>query len=518
MGRISSVHRQTLFEIAREAYGSGLTEGSRGGRGYMGLNEDFEHKYQGREKKRVFKFLTHWGENAKSLSEWQWEQIDKSTDFLRRELLDIARDAGDDVLKNVRAILKVNRRGKPKDEAPRLLERKVVAKVVSEIAKADKTLGGGRFWTEIGEHRARSLADTSVNTVLSALERDLVDDEEVMWRDQLKVFVDIAKAAYGSGTGEGTKGGRGCMGVFVDKKDRAHAAKFLTHVGESTKDLAPWQWKELDEMTDNLRFFLLDVAEQAGEETLRRVRSILKVDEADKPTAETPRLLERKVVAQAVTVIAEACDISNGFLNWGFSWKQIAAEPREPAEKDTSPKAVLERLGAKQEAIGEGWTVIEGENDSDWVLDKKAIEFLTKLIRAMPGYIDGLKDELRKLKSIMTNFPTKNELVTRIKELRVEALIMETALKNTSAAPETDAETRRKFLQDVRAFSEEVGKLLYEAMMRMPDSAFGRTDVAQAGVVKDVEENEKVNENHSEADDSEVEDGSILADDDDEDC
>ena len=50
MGRISSVHRQTLFEIAREAYGSGLTEGSRGGRGYMGLNEDFEHKYQGREK------------------------------------------------------------------------------------------------------------------------------------------------------------------------------------------------------------------------------------------------------------------------------------------------------------------------------------------------------------------------------------------------------------------------------------------------------------------------------------
>ena len=188
------------------------------------------------------------------------------------------------------------------------------------------------------------------------------------------------------------------------------------------------------------------------------------------------------LVAQAVTVIAEACDISNGFLNWGFSWKQIAAESREPAEKDTSPKAVLERLGAKQEAIGEGWTVIEGENDSDWVLDKKAIETLTKLIRVMPSYMDGLKDELGKLKSIMTNFPAKKELVTRIKELRVEALILETALKNTSAAPETDAETRRKFLQDVRELSEEVNKLLYEAMMRMPDSAFRRPDVGQAGV------------------------------------
>lgn len=93
MGGISRAHQQRLLEIARVAYGSGLTEGSRGGRGYMGLNEDFEHKYQGREKKRVFKFLTHWGENAKSLSEWQWEQIDKSTDFLRRELLDIARDS-----------------------------------------------------------------------------------------------------------------------------------------------------------------------------------------------------------------------------------------------------------------------------------------------------------------------------------------------------------------------------------------------------------------------------------------
>ena len=507
MSGISNVQRQLLFEIAREAYGSGLTEGTRGGRGYMGLDLDPIHGKNGKIERRAFKFLTHRGENTKSLTELQWRQIDMRTGFLRRELLDIARDAGNEVWEKVRVILKLDADGEATDEMPRLLERKVVAKVITEIAKADK--GPGRFdWKSLNRSRARTLADTSVNTVFSALGEKGIPGFARKW------LTDFARVAFGSGKGEGSNGGRGCMGVYVDDKGREHTVKFLTHVGESTKNLLPWQWKEIDKMTDLLRCGLLAAAEYSGDEALRKVRSILKVDEKDEPTAETPRLLERKVVAQAITVIAEAGDISHGFLNWGFSWKQIASEPREPAEKDTSPAVVLDRLGAKQEAIGEGWTVIEGENESDWVWDRKMVAFFASLIRAMPGYINVTRDEVEKLKFHIKNFPTKMEQVVSIRELRFEAKIMEEALKNPTVAPETNAESRRKFLQDVRALSAEVDNLLIEAMSKMPDSAFDRSSAVDAGDAKDIQRDDKADENLTEDVDSEDSDGSVLSEDD----
>ena len=499
MGRISDAQRQQLYEIARLAYGSGLTEGTSGGRGYMGLDVDFIHGKYGKTERRAFKFLTHRGESTKSITERQWRQLDAMTSCLRDTLLAIAQGAGDEVEERVRDILKLDDDWEPTAETPRLLERKVVAKAVTEIAKADK--GPGSFaWELVDGSRARTLADTSVSNVLSALgARDGMPPFAKNW------LVDFAKVAYGSGKGEGANGGRGCMGVFVDEKGREHVVKFLTHSGESTKDLLPWQWKEIDKMTDLLRHGLLSAAEYASDETLRKVQAILKVDEKDRPTAETPRLLERKVVAQAISVIMDANNIANGGWDWDFSWEKIAEEPREPSEKDMSPAVVLDRLGAKREAIGEGWTVL-GEGVEKRT-SAEEVEFHADLIRHMPDHMDRIKGELRQLRSNIMNFRAETKHVIRLYQLLQEVRILEIALKDASAAVETGEKTRRKSREDLLDLSLNISKVLGEATLRMPHVDDRRPDLGEAAFEDD--------DDYSVDGDSEDGSESVLSDDDD---
>ena len=133
--------RNTLREIARMAYGSGLFEGVSGGKGRMGVLFDPSGKA------RVVKFNTNSYERSFGQSVSKNREMLTSSDNLRLMLKSIADSAGlkPDVLREIYAKLGLTQDGKLAERtAPTskdLLSRKIVAAVVSKI-------GGDQVWND----------------------------------------------------------------------------------------------------------------------------------------------------------------------------------------------------------------------------------------------------------------------------------------------------------------------------------------------------------------------------------
>lgn len=140
-----------LKEIASAALGS--REGTKGGKGYLGLGEDGA----------PVKLLTHWRErmafSTGKLTQDEKNFVNDSTNRLRHSLLEIAGSLGKNVEKDVSRLLS----GKQKGDVE-FLSRESVAKAVSEIAKHLQGKNGKQFqWA--GVVHAGTVSDTSVRTM-----------------------------------------------------------------------------------------------------------------------------------------------------------------------------------------------------------------------------------------------------------------------------------------------------------------------------------------------------------------
>ena len=148
----------TLFQIAKLAYGSGLTEKTSGGNGNIGLFDG-----------RVVKFNTHYGERRGATS----EAMRASCNALRTKLSEIAASLlsareGADAATNAklsRALAKVRATlGMAPDGAAvattRLLERTAVAKVLNTIQKAT----GFDAWAELQQGDPAAFASHGADT------------------------------------------------------------------------------------------------------------------------------------------------------------------------------------------------------------------------------------------------------------------------------------------------------------------------------------------------------------------
>lgn len=391
MGGISRAHQQRLLEIARVAYGSGMTEGSSGGRGYMGVFNDIGHAGGGTYTKRVVKFLTHKGEtctmDGKPLSEREINELSLMTSSLRSELYQIAEETWDKgMLKRVRDLLNVDEHGDSLKDAPPLLSRKIVAQVVTEIANATqaaKEKDGDDFegetfsWKMVKEvGRAKTVGDTSIHSLFDYLDNMWIDG---LPGDQRRLLFEIATLVSGSGVGEKSGGGRGYVALGRDVDGNDLPVKLLTHSGETTDDLTPQQWAQLDRMTDDLRFILLDIAENLGDKTRDKVMAILKVDEYGDRTADAPRLLSRKVVAEAISAIMKVDRGRDGFGARTFTWRDVAA--RRMTVADTSVGAVLSRMDLRKQLtarIGKIKTKVD-EMRAHELTEVKVWDYLHKL-------------------------------------------------------------------------------------------------------------------------------------------
>lgn len=121
---------EELASIAMMAYGSRTIEGKRGGNGYVGLLEN-----------RVVKFATHSCErNAiKSYDENAKNEMYESCNGLRKKLVDIAKKvmgSDTDGLKKVYKELGIDCKDDSIVLPKKLLERKVVARVIGSIQKS----------------------------------------------------------------------------------------------------------------------------------------------------------------------------------------------------------------------------------------------------------------------------------------------------------------------------------------------------------------------------------------------
>lgn len=151
-------NQDALAQIAKLAYGSGRTEKTSGGKGNIGLLDG-----------RVVKFNTHWRERGGTPS----AEMRASCDALRAQLSGIATamlaaqpdaDAAaraklDKALASVRRELGMDAEGQ-QVATPRLLDRKVVAKVINTIDKAT----GFDAWQELRAGDARAFASHKVDT------------------------------------------------------------------------------------------------------------------------------------------------------------------------------------------------------------------------------------------------------------------------------------------------------------------------------------------------------------------
>ena len=173
MGNVSSYSQ--LMDIAKNAYGSGVFEGTKGGNGYIGQYTDSNGKTH------VVKVLTH-REERKDYAEHKvrrfTQELAWATQELKSSLIALAGGEGtqlgnaikkmlDDAQaqalgENMTAIDKDNRK-------VGLLSRKIVAQAVSAIAKSGtvRDANGVAFsWDAVNDgNRAATVKDTTVRTV-----------------------------------------------------------------------------------------------------------------------------------------------------------------------------------------------------------------------------------------------------------------------------------------------------------------------------------------------------------------
>ncbi len=181
-----NVDRQRLIEVANMAYGSGRSEGAKGGEGNIGILNG-----------QVVKFNTHWSERRGEVT----DDMRASCNQLRKELVTIAyemlnivdkgprntlddmsvhlmrRDAFESICKD----LGVSTDGKT-IEAKGLLDRKVVAKVISQLSGAIN-----KNWNLFSnaENNADTLTSKGINTRFSAVQ-DRTEPQSVPTEVQTK--------------------------------------------------------------------------------------------------------------------------------------------------------------------------------------------------------------------------------------------------------------------------------------------------------------------------------------------
>ena len=122
--------------------------------------------------------------------------------------------------------------------------------------------------------------------------------ENMVAKDRM-ALVGIAQMAHGSGWFEGTRGGRGHMGLIKTADGRERVIKFDTHGGTSRDRAAAMS-------SDNLRRKLWDIANGAGNNLSDAVRNEIRTKLGLSADGTPPRfksLLDRKVVAQVLTLI-----------------------------------------------------------------------------------------------------------------------------------------------------------------------------------------------------------------------
>ena len=159
--------QDALAQIAKMAYGSGRNEGVAGGKGNIGIVDG-----------QVVKFNTHWTERLKSTT----GEMRASCDELRHKLGAIAGEllaspgeegsevavAKREMLANIRRQLGLDPEGQ-QVVSTRLLDRKIVAAVVTQLAEAS----GRNVWNE-AENEAGTLSSHGVNTTFGAVSEPLL--------------------------------------------------------------------------------------------------------------------------------------------------------------------------------------------------------------------------------------------------------------------------------------------------------------------------------------------------------
>lgn len=148
--------RSTLQEIARMAYGSGLFEGTSGGKGRMGVLCDANGKA------RIIKFNTHVGERLFGDSLSENSLMLESSNRLRTMIKSIADGAGLDaaILKEIYNKLGIDKEGTV--VTTDLLSRKIVAKVVNLI-------GGDQVWQDAWTGQDKAAYVSQEHTQMSDL-------------------------------------------------------------------------------------------------------------------------------------------------------------------------------------------------------------------------------------------------------------------------------------------------------------------------------------------------------------
>lgn len=175
-------------------------------------------------------------------------------------------------------------------------------------------------------------------------------------------LMDIARNAYGSGFREGVNGGNGYVGQFTDSSGQTHVVKVLTHRDER-KDYAQTADRagtsELATATQQLKERLIALAGGEGSKLGGEIKKMLE-DAQAKAAAEHMTasgeggqvgLLSRKIVAQAVTAIAQSGTVRNED-DVAFSWDAVNDQTRAATVKDTTTATVNGAL-AKERALTE---------------------------------------------------------------------------------------------------------------------------------------------------------------------
>ena len=211
-------------------------------------------------------------------------------------------------------------------------------------------------------------------------------------------LMDIAKNAYGSGVFEGAKGGNGYVGQYTDIEGQTHVVKVLTHRGERSdyaKGAGRDGTEELARATEQLKANLIALA--GGEETQLggEIKAMLEAAQRkaveDKMTAQGEDgqvgLLSRKIVAQAVSAIAQSETVRNE-NGVAFSWDAVNDKNRAATVEDTTAGTVNLELDENASQVRD--LRLHGEWDA---LEKKFGNWRTPI--PQPGIGSGASEGFR---------------------------------------------------------------------------------------------------------------------------
>lgn len=188
----------SLLNIAKSAYGSGVFEGAKGGNGYLGQYTDAQGKTH------VVKVLTHSAERkayANNDNMVANKNLAEATKQLKANLIAIAGGEGTKLGEKIKAMLdaaqakaaaeKMTASKKVGGEEVGLLSRKIVAQAVSTIAKeANVSDGDGHAfsWSDVARNRAATVEDTTVVKVEEELQKKSHERLYVEWDALEKKF------------------------------------------------------------------------------------------------------------------------------------------------------------------------------------------------------------------------------------------------------------------------------------------------------------------------------------------